>query len=146
MKYFLQIHWLHSDINYLAKLYNQYLNLTMTSAVSLFMSGEYNDKILLDDENQKTVEYCGQTKGGRDHLIGVGAFVFIKEKGAYKLSGKVISAEYKGKENEINVYTLVIQKEINILRTFRVKNDICDHFGWPRLNRFECTHGIIEHK
>ncbi len=118
----------------------------MTSAVSLFMSGEYNDKIVLDGETLKTLEYCGQTKGGRDHLIGVGAFVFIKEKGAYKLSGKVISAEYKGKENEINVYTLVIQKEINILRTFRVKNDICDHFGWPRLNRFECTHGIIEHK
>ena len=118
----------------------------MTSPVSLFISGEYNDKILFDDDIQKIVEYCGQTKGGRDHLIGVGAFVFIKEKGAYKLSGKVTSVEYKGKENGINVYTLVIQKETNILRTFRVKNDICDHFGWPRLNRFECTHGIIEHK
>ena len=82
----------------------------MTSPVSLFISGEYNDKILFDDDIQKIVEYCGQTKGGRDHLIGVGAFVFIKEKGAYKLSGKVTSVEYKGKENGINVYTLVIQK------------------------------------
>ena len=118
----------------------------MASPVSLFMSGEYNDKVLLDDDNQKIVEYCGQKKGGRDHLIGVDAFVFIKEKGEYKLLGNVISSQYKGKENGINIYTLVIQKETNILRTFRVKNDICDHFGWPRLNRFECTHGIIEHK
>jgi hypothetical protein len=110
------------------------------------MSGKYNDKVLKEDTIQTTIEYCGQTKGGRDHLITEGAFVFIKEKSAYKLLGKVIIVEYKGKENGINVYTLVIQKEANILRTFNVKNDICDYFGWPRLNNFERTHGIIEHK
>lgn len=117
----------------------------MTS-VSLFMSGKYNDKVLQDDIVQTTIEYCGQKKGGRDHLITEGAFVFIKEKSGYKLLGKVNKVEYKGKENGVNVYTLVIQKEANILRTFNVKNDICDYFGWPRLNNFERTHGIIEHK
>lgn len=118
---------------------------TKTSPVSLFMSGKYNDKILFDDDIQTIAEYCGQTKGGRDHLIGNGAFVFIKEKG-YKFLGKVTSAKLKGKENGINVYTLVIQKETNILKTFRVKNEICNYFGWPQLNSFERTHGIIQHK
>jgi hypothetical protein len=64
----------------------------------------------------------------------------------YKLLGKVSSVVFKGIENNINVYTLVIEKEINVTRLFRVKNDICDYFGWPRLNSFEVTHGIIEHK
>ena len=118
----------------------------MSSPVSLFMSGKYNDKILFEDENQITIDYCGQNSGQRDYLICVGAFVFVKEKGIYKLLGIVSSLEYKGKENGINVFTLVINKEIKILRSFRIKNDICDYFGWPRLNRFECTHGIIPHK
>jgi len=116
------------------------------SAVSLFMSQKYNDKILSEDNDQMTVEYCGQAKGGRDHLIDVGAFLFIKEKEGYKLSGSVSSAQYKGMENGIRVFTLVIQKETELIRRFRVKNDICQYFGWSELNSFERTHGIIEHK
>jgi hypothetical protein len=116
------------------------------TAVSLFMSHKYNDKVLSEDDHTLTIEYCGQTKGGRDHLIDVGAYLFIKEKDGYKLSGRVSSVEYKGMENGIKVFTLVIQKEPEVGRRFRVKNNICQYFGWPELNNFERTHGIIEHK
>jgi|LauGreDrversion4_2_1035121.scaffolds.fasta_scaffold212385_3 hypothetical protein len=116
------------------------------SAVSLFMSHKYNDKILSEDAETITVEYCGQAKGGRDYLIGVGAFLFIKEKKGYKLAGRVNTVQYKGIENRIKVFILVIQKEKEIMERFRIKNDICQYFGWPELNSFQITHGIIEHK
>lgn len=120
----------------------------MTAAVSLFKTGVYNDTILLENETQVVIDYCGQRKGGKNYLIRPDAFFFVKEKNinGYKLLGKVSSVAYKGVENNIKVYTLVIEKEINITRVFRVKNDICEYFGWPSLNSFEVTHGIIEHK
>lgn len=118
------------------------------NAISLFKTGVYNDTVLFENDTQVGIDYCGQRKGGKDHLIRPGAFFFVKENNSreYKLLGKVSSVVFKGIENNINVYTLVIEKEINVTRLFRVKNDICDYFGWPRLNSFEVTHGIIEHK
>jgi hypothetical protein len=116
------------------------------SAVSLFMSHKYNDRVLSEDNETITIDYCGQTKGGRDYLIDVGAYLFIKEKNGYKLRGNVKSVQYKGIENGIKVFTLVVQKQLETTRLFRVKNDICQYFNWPELNNFERTHGIIEHK
>jgi hypothetical protein len=48
-------------------------------------------------------------------------------------------------ENNINVYDLVIQKATGEPRTFRIKNDACSSFGWPRVNSFAVMSGIIEH-
>jgi hypothetical protein len=110
------------------------------------MSGGYQDKILSDDSDFIKIEYFGQRKGGRDYLIQNGAYFFIKENKKYKLLGKVSSVEYEGIKNQINVYTLIIKKENDVFPIFCVKNDICDYFGWPRLNSFERTHGIIQHK
>ena len=115
------------------------------SRVSLYMSGKYDDEIIEEDDNIIVIKYCGQTSGRRDYLIIPDALLFCKQNNKYKLLGCVISVDSIEVENNINVYKLVVQKEKNIQQLFRVKNDICDYFGWKKLNRFEQTHGIIQH-
>ncbi len=116
--------------------------------VSLFMSGKYNDEIINETENFMEINYCGQTSGRRDHLIAPNALLFGKNNKKYKLLGKVISVECidVDVENNNKLYKLYIQKEKNVQKLFRIKNDICDYFGWARLNDYERTNGIIQHR
>lgn len=114
--------------------------------VSLFMSGKYDDEVINETENYMEINYWGQTSGRRDHLIAPNALLFGKNNKKYKLLGKIISVEYIDVENNVKLYKLYVKKEKNIQQTFRIKNDICDYFGWQRLNDYECTNGIIQHR
>lgn len=113
---------------------------------SNIVDGEYADRILAETANNLVVKYFGQRSGAQDHLVIVGAHFFYKNgiKSKYKYAGLVTSVVKTGVENNINVYELVIARELPE-REFRVKNDACDAFGWTRLNSFAVMSGIIAH-
>jgi hypothetical protein len=105
--------------------------------------GEYADKTLFESTTNMVVKYFGQRKGGRDHLISEDANFFLKNVNGYIYIGIVNSVSQLPKENNINVFELMINKGTPI--NFRTKNDASRYFGWNEMNRFEVTHGIIKH-
>jgi len=114
---------------------------------SNIIDGEYADTIIEDTATHLRVKYFGQRTGLKDHLITAGAFFFYKNGTGkpYIYVGLIETATKSGTENNINVYDLVIRKAAGEPRTFRIKNDACSSFGWPRVNSFAVMSGIIEH-
>lgn len=109
--------------------------------------GEYADEIILETEDKLTMIYCGQKSGRMDKCITNGSNLFIKECKKYKFIGNVsmVKALDKEENEKINKYLLVVdKKKLNL--SFKTKNQACEHFGWPRLNKFEVMSGIISHK
>jgi hypothetical protein len=103
-------------------------------------SGEYDDKTLIETDNNMIVKYFGQRKGGRDHLVEIGSYFFLKHTKGYTFKGRVINVSALEKENSINVFELVIDKKTPI--EFRIKKDAYSHFGW---NTEDVMSGIIKH-
>ena len=106
--------------------------------------GEYADRTLFESTTNMVVKYFGQRKGGRDHLISEDAHFFLKKENGYTYIGIVKSVSQLPEENAINVFELMIKKANPI--NFRKKNGAAKHFGWSEMNRFEVTHGIINHR
>ena len=105
---------------------------------------EYHDKIIYDSKFTVIVKYFGQTLGRMDRYIVEDSFFFFKNSKKdlqYKYIGKVISVNKLGKENDINVFELVIKKGDSI--SFRVKKDACEYFNW---NPNGQINGIHRHK
>jgi len=105
--------------------------------------GEYDDRTLFETNQNMVVKYFGQRCGGKDNLIVENSFFFLKKSNGYQYVGIVKSVSKLEKENNINVFELLIKKYTPIY--FRIKCDAAIHFGWKPLNRFEVTHGIIKH-
>jgi hypothetical protein len=114
---------------------------------STLKDGEYADRILEETDHEVTLKYFGQRSGMRDHLISIGAYCFIKQKAGirgFDYIGNITEIESLPRENNINVFKLKIKKTEPLW--FRIKNDVCTHFGWRTLGSFEITHGIISHE
>jgi len=109
-------------------------------------NGEYEDKIISETDDTMVVKYFGQKHGVKDKLISSGNAFFYKinKSSYYNYVGQVKEITYADKENGINVFILVIQKDQKELK-FRIKNDACNHFGWELMNRWQVLSGIIQH-
>ena len=94
-------------------------------------NGKYHDEIKYESEHTIIVKYYGQTKGRMDKYITEDSFFFLKNNKnnkKYTYIGKIINVNKLKKENNINVFELVIKKETPV--SFRVKKDACLYFSW----------------
>jgi hypothetical protein len=111
---------------------------------SIWMSGVYNDKVLIDDKHFMIINYEGQNSHRDDKYIMVGSYFFIKERGNYKFVGNVSSWKQISVSNTQGVphkYQLVIMKKEP--QYFRRKSDALISFG---LLGGSISSGIIPHK
>jgi len=84
-----------------------------------------------------------------DAYVREGAKFIVKKKDGYYYVGDVIRAKEIGKavvgDKEQTLFELVIENLGDRERKFRIKNDICAHFGWAPLNKYAATRGVICH-